>query len=587
VKKRCFIISKRGLWESLSSPAQNVKIATMHLISVALLLTAWLVPTRSCSQPAFSYSHVAPRPLCLRQFRDSLCGATYKAVVRSGVGHSALPTAPSALNAEFLYGTLTGDAVRLPKWGGVGRRLSTALCASRRERERTGEKKPSRRERERVAQEQEHEQEQKGDTVGAVGQLAREAGQESVAIVSFASDEPSPTDTTHSVNAAGVEDEEDADDFDDIDDIGIDVTRGTGGKGTWTKLYGDTLPPWLVERLEVCGFLEPTAVQAQTIDTVVCKSRDALVQAYTGSGKSLSFLIPLFAVLEQVRGMDKTKRRLAGVQAVVVAPTRELAMQLTKVARQLAAGCPDTALYVMSVSSDAKAKRQRIWLKADPPQVVIGDPESLLKLCEAGTMRTGSIRFLVVDEVDACFNSAKTKQDLNRLLSRFLTTRKTMGDIEERRTIFASATVREHAHFLQMCEKNKWLNNPVHVYVDPNIKVPPSLVHTFVTTPTETRESIILDLCLAAAQDSVDGRGGVGLLPSASGEGAVILVFADETRESWDGLEARLREGLGDDKLMVLEANIGSAARTRMMKRFREQRGHRVLLASDVATRGL
>jgi len=76
-------------------------------------------------------------------------------------------------------------------------------------------------------------------------------------------------------------------------------------------------------------------------------------------------------------------------------------------------------------------------------------------------------------------------------------------------------------------------------------------------------------------------------LPSASGEGAVILVFADETRESWDGLEARLREGLGDDKLMVLEANIGSAARTRMMKRFREQRGHRVLLASDVATRGI
>ena len=44
------------------------------------------------------------------------------------------------------------------------------------------------------------------------------------------------------------------------------------------------------------------------------QKRDALVQAYTGSGKSLSFLIPLFAVLEEERGIDKSKRRLAGVQ---------------------------------------------------------------------------------------------------------------------------------------------------------------------------------------------------------------------------------------------------------------------------------
>ena len=78
----------------------------------------------------------------------------------------------------------------------------------------------------------------------------------------------------------------------------------------------------------------PTPVQAEAISAIVLDERDALVQAYTGSGKTLSFLIPLFTVLEQsMRGMDKKKRRLAGVQAVVVAPTRELAMQLAKVAR--------------------------------------------------------------------------------------------------------------------------------------------------------------------------------------------------------------------------------------------------------------
>lgn len=314
----------------------------------------------------------------------------------------------------------------------------TALSISRRERERANkEKKPSRRERERLAQ-----LEQGGEK--ETGELFSDSSE------SQSSDDARAGAGASTDPAAG-HDSGDTDSEEGNDDV---VEEELGG--TWTRLYGEALPPWLVGRLEVCGFKEPTRVQAEAIDVVVCQKRDALVQAYTGSGKSLSFLIPLFAVLEEVRGMDKSKRRLAGVQAVVVAPTRELSMQLTKVARQLAAGCPDTALYVMAVSSDAKAKRQRIWLKADPPQVVIGDPESLLKLCEAGTLRTGSIRFLVVDEVDACFNSAQAKQT-NRLLSRFLTSRKSTGDVEQRRTVFASATVREHVHFLQMCEKNKWL----------------------------------------------------------------------------------------------------------------------------------
>jgi hypothetical protein len=101
----------------------------------------------------------------------------------------------------------------------------------------------------------------------------------------------------------------------ELDSLAIDLSLGTGGRGTWSKLYGEALPSWLVERLEVCGFAEPTPVQAQAIDTVLRDKRDALVQAYTGSGKTLSFLIPLFAFLEEGKSMHKQGRRLAGVQA--------------------------------------------------------------------------------------------------------------------------------------------------------------------------------------------------------------------------------------------------------------------------------
>ena len=398
-------------------------------------------------------------------------------------------------------------------------RTSTPLRVSRRERERQGGKKLSRRERERLAELAVRPQGEDVDPDGADAASTRAEVVEPAAALSVESSRAAPHREDGGPEESGALD--------------------TGGTGVWTKLYGAVLPPWLVQRLEVSGFAQPTAVQAQAIDTVVIQKRDALVQAYTGSGKTLAFLIPLFAVLEQARGIDQGKRRLAGVQAVLVAPTRELALQLTKVARQLAAGCPDTAMHVMAVSSDAKAKRQRIWLKADPPQVVIGDAESLLRLCEAGTLRTGSIRFLVVDEVDACFSSPATKQNLNRLLSRYLTSRKSTSDVEQRRTIFASATVRQHAQFLQLCEKNKWLMDPVHVYVDPNIKVPPNLRHTFIPTLGDARESVVRDVCRSLEQSG------------PAGADAVVLVFADETRESWDALEASLRSALGEQSFMV------------------------------------
>ena len=448
----------------------------------------------------------------------------------------------------------TGVAVASAPFLAIGLRpqprTSTPLRVSRRERERQGGKKLSRRERERLAELAVRPQGEDVDPDGADAASTRaEVFVEPAAALSVESSRAAPhREDTGGAGVGGGPQESGALD--------------TGGTGVWTTLFGAVLPPWLVQRLEVSGFAQPTAVQAQAIDTVVVQKRDALVQAYTGSGKTLAFLIPLFAVLEQARGIDQGKRRLAGVQAVLVAPTRELALQLTKVARQLAAGCPDTAMHVMAVSSDARAKRQRIWLKADPPQVVIGDAESLLRLCEAGTLRTGSIRFLVVDEVDACFSSPATKQNLNRLLSRYLTSRKSTSDVEQRRTIFASATVRQHAQFLQLCEKNKWLMDPVHVYVDPNVKVPPNLRHTFIPTLGDAREAVVRDVCRSLEQSGPEGAD------------AVVLVFADETRESWDALEASLRSALAEPSFMVSAHATAHAAQTRDPRNHGREHAH-------------
>ena len=70
---------------------------------------------------------------------------------------------------------------------------------------------------------------------------------------------------------------------------------------SYRERFDDVLPSWLIDRLEACGFCCPTPVQSAAIETIVRDCKDALVQAYTGSGKTLAFMVPLFAVLEQVR----------------------------------------------------------------------------------------------------------------------------------------------------------------------------------------------------------------------------------------------------------------------------------------------
>eukprot|EP00960_Hanusia_phi_P008284 236868-Hanusia_phi.AAC.1 len=118
----------------------------------------------------------------------------------------------------------------------------------------------------------------------------------------------------------------------------VDVSVATGT--TYREMFPDVLPSWLIDRLEACGFSSPTPVQSAAISTIVRECKDALVQAYTGSGKTLAFMIPLFAILEQDRLQDKKGRRLAGVQ--------------------IAVGCPDATLNVMSITSDSKV----MWVKS-------------------------------------------------------------------------------------------------------------------------------------------------------------------------------------------------------------------------------
>ena len=140
------------------------------------------------------------------------------------------------------------------------------------------------------------------------------------------------------------------------------------------------------------GLVQATAVQAQAIP-VVLQGSDVLVQAQTGSGKTVAFVLPL---LEHLLGQPAQAPRR--VRALVLVPTRELAAQVGEVMRSLAQHLPRT-LKVAVLFGGVSANPQMMALRGGA-DVVVATPGRLLDLVAHNALRLASVQVLVLDEAD-------------------------------------------------------------------------------------------------------------------------------------------------------------------------------------------
>ena len=148
------------------------------------------------------------------------------------------------------------------------------------------------------------------------------------------------------------------------------------------------LQPELVAALVMQQITEPTPIQVSAIP-VLLEGRDAYLNAETGTGKTLAYLLPLFGRL------DAGQRQ---PQVVILAPTHELAIQIQRQSRDLAqnAGSPIRTLLLIGGTS---LDRQVDKLKTKP-HIVVGSPGRLLDLIRMGKLKTKDIRSVVIDEAD-------------------------------------------------------------------------------------------------------------------------------------------------------------------------------------------
>lgn len=201
----------------------------------------------------------------------------------------------------------------------------------------------------------------------------------------------------------------------------------------------------LADVLKKQGIESPLQVQTEVIPKVI-GGGNLVAQAPTGTGKTLAYLLP---VLQKI---DSESR---DVQAVVLAPTYELAMQITNIARDLSQGAA-LGIKVQGLIGGANIARQMDKLK-DKPQLIVGSAGRILELAQKNKLKLHKVEMLVLDEFDRLFDDQNMENTASvvRLLP------------EDRQVVMVSATAPKKA-----LERADFLQHPevIQVEEDPAVK---------------------------------------------------------------------------------------------------------------------
>jgi superfamily II DNA/RNA helicase len=223
------------------------------------------------------------------------------------------------------------------------------------------------------------------------------------------------------------DDDDDDDDDDDESSTAADSEEKT--TTSWTDLG---LPKNLVAALQRVGFDEPSAPQVAAIPRLM-RGENVALQAHTGSGKTMAYLLPALAAAAAEEELP-AKERSEAVQLLVVVPSQELAMQIVRQIERLL-GDYGRAITQQCIGG-ANVRRQEEAIRAKKPLIVVGTPGRLAELSRTGILRTHGVKCLVIDEADDLLAS-NFRRDMARI-----TDHTGKGVLGGRQTVIVSATLR-------------------------------------------------------------------------------------------------------------------------------------------------
>jgi ATP-dependent RNA helicase DeaD len=306
---------------------------------------------------------------------------------------------------------------------------------------------------------------------------------------------------------------------------------------TKTNFFGELqLSREVFKAVSDMGFEEPSPIQSQVIP-VILDAKDVLGQAQTGTGKTAAFGIPI---------VELVNTRLPQVQAIILAPTRELAIQVSE---ELAKIGKYKHVKTVPIYGGQPIDRQIRAIRFGA-HIAIGTPGRVLDHLNRGTLKLQNIKFVVLDEADEMLDMGFI-DDIESILSK---------TPEDRQTLLFSATMPFEIRKLS----SKFMKEPVIVSVSRDELTVPQIDQVFY----ETRDKTKVD-ALGRIIDMEDIR--QAIIFCRTKRGVDELVAALETR-------GYIASGLHGD--------LSQTQRDRVMKRFREGKAE-LLVATDVAARGL
>ncbi|KAI8942549.1 ATP-dependent RNA helicase dbp7 [Plenodomus lindquistii] len=242
---------------------------------------------------------------------------------------------------------------------------------------------------------------------------------------------------------------------------------------TFTSLgISTTLAAHLLKKMELKA---PTAIQKAAITQLVKDDSDAFIQAETGSGKTLAYLLPIVQRLMELsanmkkRQADKDVKRSSGLFAIIMAPTRELSKQIALVLEKLL-GCAHW-LVATTVIGGEKKKSEKARLRKGI-NILVATPGRLLDHLEhTETLDVSNVRWLVLDEGDRLMELG-FEQDIQRIVGALNMRMRTIkteqqkipGLPEKRTTVLCSATMKMDVERLGQIS----LKDAVHIRADPS-----------------------------------------------------------------------------------------------------------------------
>lgn len=302
---------------------------------------------------------------------------------------------------------------------------------------------------------------------------------------------------------------------------------------------GFNFKEYIYQALDEINFKEPTEVQARLIPTIL-KGKSVVGQSQTGSGKTHTFLLPIFQNLNAQK--DE-------VQAVITTPSRELAYQIYEAAKQLAKFSPEN-IWIQNYVGGTDKQRQIEKLKSHQPQLVIGTPGRILDLVRENALDIHNAHYLVVDEADMTL-------DLGFLKETDAIASTLPKDLQ---MLVFSATIPEKLRpFLR-----KYMYNPVIEVVANKHVISPTIDNWLVSTKGRDRNKLIYDLL-------------------TMGEPYLALVFAN-TKERADELTNYLRSQRL--KVAKVHGGIQPRQRKRIMREI-QNLDYQFVVATDLAARGI